>query len=115
MRRHNKEAAAVVEVKVAEAPVPEGAMAEVLAAVTAPIPTLEVTKIAEAKIETIAVAATIPEQEPVKVRRFRVMRERPYVDGGMRCILREGSIVDTATRDIELLRKQGVPLEELAE
>jgi hypothetical protein len=70
--------------------------------------------VAEILASTVAVVAAIP-AEPLKVRRFRVMRERPYVENGMRCIMREGAVVDTATRDVESLRKQGVPLEELAE
>jgi len=106
MRRHNKtvleeQAQAALEALNA----PESPMAEVLAAIATPIPAVTIE----------ATGMPVQVQAPMKVRRFRVMRERPYVENGMRCILREGAIVDSSSRDLELLRKQGVPLEELVE
>jgi hypothetical protein len=124
MRRHNKTTVVEGGVQAEPAVIPEiqaalpAPLQAALAAIAEPIePVPAATKLIT---ELMAPPTIVPEVAPVvaatapKVRRFRVMRERSYVEGGMKCIVREGSIIDTATRDVELLRKQGVPLEELA-
>lgn len=73
----------------------------------------EVTPVtAQMAIPAKPVVKAEPREIPVvKVTRYRVMRERTYVEGGFRHILREGSIIDNVGRDIEAIRKQGIPLE----
>jgi hypothetical protein len=49
----------------------------------------------------------------VPVRKHRVMKEAHVMYGNCRTILREGKEVDELTYDLELLRRQGVVLQEV--